>query len=167
MGITVADLMTAEPVTLTTEMTVKEMDAVLNRYGISGAPVVELHRLVGVASQADIIRTLWEDQHAVAEGVALLQDTGMLLPLTVVERIQQDSRDLAARVLELKVRDLMTADPKVAHPDEDIREAAERMSSGGIHRLPVTDRASGNLVGILTSMDIVTAVQRGLLRAAA
>ena len=41
MGITVADLMTRKLVTLSPEMSLKDMDAVLLKHGVSGAPVVE------------------------------------------------------------------------------------------------------------------------------
>lgn len=58
MGILAADLMTRRVIILTPEMTLNEMDSVLVRSGVSGAPVVEHGRLVGVASQADVVRTL-------------------------------------------------------------------------------------------------------------
>ncbi|MCP4908491.1 MAG: CBS domain-containing protein [bacterium] len=41
MKITAADLMTSEVITLTPEMTLKEMDAVLVKSGVSGVPVTE------------------------------------------------------------------------------------------------------------------------------
>ena len=50
MGITAADLMTRKVITLIPEMTLNEMDTVLMKRGVSGAPVVEHGRLVGVVS---------------------------------------------------------------------------------------------------------------------
>jgi predicted transcriptional regulator len=41
MGIIAADLMTSRLITLTPEMTLAEMDTVLVKRGVSGAPVVE------------------------------------------------------------------------------------------------------------------------------
>ncbi len=61
--------------------------------------------------------------------------------------------------LRRRVRDVMRHPVKVAHPDDDVREAAGLMATARIHCLPVVD--DDRLVGILTSSDILA--ERGRL----
>ena len=157
MGITAENLMTKNVITLTPEMTLSEMDTVLVKRGISGAPVVERSRLVGVASQADVIRTLWEGQHEVAQHAGYYSSP-YPVPISALEFIAKDSGRMGDRLIEQKVRDIMTADPLVVHPEDPIEEVAERMVRDQIHRLPVTDKPSGELIGIISSLDLVKAI---------
>lgn len=159
MGITAADLMTTRIATLTPEMTLKEMDTVLVKRGVSGAPVVEIQRLVGVASEADVVRTLWESDHEAAE-IAAYYSSPYPIALPVLEKIATDSHRVSEHMTERKVRDIMTKDPLVAHPDDAIEEIAKRMVEDQIHRLPITEPETGDLVGIITSLDMAKAIMR-------
>jgi len=157
MSITVADLMTSKVVTLSPEMTIKDMDALLLKRGVSGAPVVEQRRLVGVASMVDVVRSLYEDQIE-AQKVSGFHSSPFPIPLPALEKIARDSRHIADHMIERKVREIMTSDPLVARPDELVEVVAERMVKDQIHRLPVTEAETGELVGILTSLDLVRAI---------
>jgi CBS domain-containing protein len=157
MELTAADLMTTRVITLTPEMTLKEMDAVLVKSGISGAPVTERGRLVGVASQADVVRTIWEGQRD-ATRVAAYHSGPLPIPIPALEEIVKDSQLIEEDALHRKIRDIMTTDPLTAHPDDLISEIADRMVRDQIHRLPVTDPGTGKLVGIITSLDLVRAI---------
>lgn len=58
------------------------------------------------------------------------------------------------------IRDVMTRNVEVVHPDDTLQEAAEKMKDLDIGPLPVCD--DGRLVGILTDRDIaVRAVAEG------
>ncbi len=61
--------------------------------------------------------------------------------------------------LRRRVREVMRHPVKVAHPDDDVREAAGLMAAARIHCLPVME--DDVLVGILTSSDILA--ERGRL----
>ncbi|MDF2609872.1 MAG: yhcV [Lachnospiraceae bacterium] len=68
-------------------------------------------------------------------------------------------RDIALRSVangqdtkQLKVKDIMTANPVVGSPDMDIHDAAKIMSDKQIRRLPIVER--NNLVGIVALGDI-------------
>lgn len=157
MGILAADLMTRRVIILTPEMTLNEMDSVLVKSGVSGAPVVEHGRLVGVASQADVVRTLWERQHE-ASKLAAYYSSPSPIPITALEYIAKDARRMGAQLIEQKVRDIMTKDPIVAHPGDPIEDVANRLIRDQIHRLPVTVVGTGELVGIISSLDLVRAI---------
>lgn len=72
---------------------------------------------------------------------------------------------MASRVMELlssckvdvKVKDVMIADPPTIHEDEDIHEALRLMVSSGIGRLLVVN-SEERLVGIVTRTDVLTKI---------
>jgi CBS domain-containing protein len=53
----------------------------------------------------------------------------------------------------MKVKDIMTKEVQVIHPDDSLQAAAEKMSSHDIGFLPVLD--ADQLVGVITDRDIV------------
>ncbi len=66
-----------------------------------------------------------------------------------------NDRELAS----LPVGDIMTSDPATIEPDDPISKAANRMRGRGIGCLPVVE--GGNLVGILTTTDLLEALTHG------
>lgn len=159
MSITAADLMTTRLITLTPEMTLAEMDTVLMKRGVSGAPVIESRRLVGVASQADIIRALWEGQHE-SRQIAPYYGSPFPVPLSALAFVAKDAGRIGDLMVDQKVADVMTADPLVAHPEDPIEKIAERMVQDQIHRLPVVESGSGDLIGIITTLDLARGITR-------
>jgi CBS domain-containing protein len=60
----------------------------------------------------------------------------------------------------MKVRDILTPDPEIIHPEASLCEAAQKMEQWDIGMLPVCD--GDRLVGALTDRDIVIrAVRKG------
>jgi CBS domain-containing protein len=157
MAVTAWDLMTRDVLTLSPEMTLAAMDELLLRRGVSGAPVVEDLRLVGVASQADVVRILWEGQKE-ASRIAAYHSSPFPISIPALERIAKDSHQISERMIQTKVRDIMTEDPLVARPDDAIEDVANRMVRDQIHRLPVVEANGGELVGIITTLDLVRAI---------
>lgn len=163
MAITTADVMTTGVFSLDPDMTLHAMDTMLVKSGVSGAPVVEGNRLVGVASQSDVIRTLWAGQQENAHP-APYYSTGYAVPLSALEYMARDAASLGDALVSYRVRDVMTPDPVVAHPEESIESVARRMMTDHIHRLPVVDEETGALVGIVTSLDLAGAIANFGLR---
>jgi CBS domain-containing protein len=157
MPITASDVMTRRVVTLSPEMTLSEMDAVLVRHGISGAPVTEGGRLVGVASQADVIRTLWEGQNEAANQ-APYYSGAYSIPISALEYVAKDAHRIGDRLIDHTVRDIMTKDPLFVHPDDPVEDVAKRLVNDQIHRLPVTECGTGELAGIISSLDLARAI---------
>jgi CBS domain-containing protein len=151
MGVTVADLMTREVFTISPDMTLTEMDRQLIARRLSGAPVVEGQTLVGVASRADAIRALLDEQEE-AERVSAAYASPFLISLPSLERLAQASRRISEHMTKRRVRDVMTKEPKTVRPTDDVRTAARRMVADRIHRLPVVD--DGRLVGIVSALDL-------------
>ena len=81
---------------------------------------------------------------------------GILTERDILSKVVAKAKDAA----KTKVEDIMTEDVVVIRPDADIEEASEAMVKHKIKKLPVV--FNHNLVGIVTSMDIVTAQPKTL-----
>jgi len=53
----------------------------------------------------------------------------------------------------MKVKDIMTREVQVIHPDDSLQAAAQKMSSHDIGFLPILE--AGQLVGVITDRDLV------------
>ena len=160
MALTVGEVMTREVETIEPDRTLTEMDRLLVARGISGVPVVEGDKLVGIVSQTDVIRVLLGEQTK-AQEVSGFYSSPFPIPIPALERLAQDSREIADRMTRLRVREVMTPEPQVVAPSEPIERAAQIMADEGYHRLPVV--ADQRLLGIVTSLDLVRLVaERGL-----
>ena len=99
----------------------------------------------------------------------MMRDNGVgFVPVVDAERqvvgVVTD-RDLALRVVandlpaETPVGHVMTRDVRICHPDDDLREAAWKMSSARKSRLVVADE-QGHCVGVISLSDVVQADSR-------
>ena len=140
----VKDLMTTPVVTVGSETPFKEIVARLAEHRVSAVPVVDDSRLVlGVVSEADL---LLKEEFPEPE-----QD----LPLWWTRRARLDRAKAAASV----ARDLMTVAVVAVSPDATVAEAARRMHTAKVKRLPVVDR-TGRLVGIISRSDLLKVFDR-------
>jgi CBS domain-containing protein len=106
---TVANLMTRNPIVVTTDDAIAGVAELLAGYEVTGLPVVDsADRLVGVISQTDLVRL-----------------RGSTLPWTGWHG--------------LVVRDLMTKPAKTIAGSAPLGEAARRMTAEHVHRLVVVD----------------------------
>lgn len=125
----VADVMSESVLTLSPDSTLEEATQTLANLGVSGAPVVQGDRLVGVFSKSDIIDDL-------SDGEINL-------------------KDLVSRT--------MSKAPVTVRPTEQLSVAIGLFARKKVHRLVVVDDG-GAVVGILTLLDIVTALHEGRLQ---
>ena len=142
----VTDVMTSLVVTVRPDHSLQEAALLMASNGISGAPVIEGRRLLGVVSEADIVRAY---APPASRGSAFLPNH----PLMVLLR-----GDGQKNVDGVKVRDIMNPDVVSISPDASVWQAASLIDAHGVRRLPVIDGSS--LVGIVTRSDIVRAMAR-------
>jgi CIC family chloride channel protein len=91
------------------------------------------------------------DENARLVGLATLQD---------LERAMQQDDDWE----EVPVGDVMTRTLLVAHPDEPIGVAMQRLAVRDVGRMPVVDRDDKTrLLGVIRRADMARAYQRGIL----
>jgi CBS domain-containing protein len=174
--VTVRDLMQADVVTASPDMTVRELARVLADQGISGVPVVSPSgEVLGVASASDVVRLAAEEQEihvSSARWVPALEVAGE--PDTDDEEIDPYSdfflpedapvlvpglagfADDEGPLDRLAVSDIMTPVSFSLPPSATVRELAEFLVRGRIHRAVVLE--DGRLLGIVTTMDVLRAV---------
>ena len=180
--LTVRDLMAREPLTIGPQESLRAAADLLTSAGISGAPVVEGDRAVGMISLSDVLAfevddpgvPIFRDEVEVPfDDVAPDEADGKGDPTAWFVRLWEDSEaDVASRLErpdgpewdpldQHTVAEVMS--PLLEHvaPLTPVTDAARLMEEKGIHRLLVLDEDVP--VGILTTTDIVRAVARGEL----
>lgn len=156
---TVGDVMTREIRTVGPKMALPDLDRALLEARVSGFPVLDDGRLVGVVSRSDVVRALSLEQ-AHAETVSeFYVDLGAYQapPGTLTQIAEQ----VGVRISDKRVEDVMHHDPLHVEPDTSLAEAAQILVSHRIHRLPVV--RDGRLVGLITALDFVKLVAEGHL----
>jgi CBS domain-containing protein len=145
----VKDVMTREVITLSPEVGIEEAAKQLRENKISGAPVVDGDRIVGILSEADLMRLLEE------ESINLVFPS----PLELIElpiKMHQQLKETIKKLTASKVKDVMTREVITIGEEARIEEAARLMAKHGINRLPVVK--DGKLVGIVTRADVIKAM---------
>jgi len=148
----VRDVMNVKPVSVQTDASVSEAARLLRENKISGMPVLDGEKLVGVVSESDLLRLL-----------AVEEDSGGLwLPspfevfevpfrdLVKWERMRSGMEDISRKL----VSEVMSRNLHEVAPEDTVEEAAAIMTHHRINRLPVVE--DGRLVGIITRGDIIS-----------
>ncbi len=149
---TAAEIMTREVLTVRADAPLREAMATMVRGRVSGLPVVEGTRVVGILTEGDLVRRL---RHQVPWFTSFVD--GTVLPPPPVE--PEGLHELLERVRATPVREVMTRDVVVVRPDAEIEEVAETMTHRRLKRVPVVD--GGRLVGIVSRGDLVRGMLQG------
>jgi CBS domain-containing protein len=173
----IRDIMETDLITVPPDMPVGELAALLDRAGITGAPVVdEADKLLGIVTVRDVMRLareLAEVPEAARWGLGLpvaMDATGQL-------DIPPDGEffayfvtpgggfvDLRSQIRKLpegafggyRVADILTPDPVSVAPGLKVSDLARVLVDRKIHRALVVEET--RLVGIVTSTDVLRSV---------
>jgi CBS domain-containing protein len=141
----VRDIMTRDPVSVTPDITARELARTLADNQISGVPVVDPQdRVIGVVSRTDLL------QWCVTGGLGL--GAGDLLPSLASRRDRKRNMPDDLGIVE----DFMSDEPISCTADSPISAVAQRMAEERVHRVIVLD-ADGCLLGVVTSLDVLKA----------
>jgi CBS domain-containing protein len=178
------DIMTRDVLTVTPSTSLQEAAELLAVGHMSGAPVVEGGRLVGVVSLSDIVgfaaaapsdadwtedgdgenpddwsaEAAWEDEPS----ARYFTDRSAEAGLEVTDHAAEP-RDPAWSLLAAHtVSEVMTRGVRALPPESLVSAAAARMRTADVHRILVVDD-DGALHGIVTTTDITRAVADGRL----
>ncbi|MDN5346662.1 MAG: chloride channel protein family [Clostridia bacterium] len=131
-GITVAEAMSAEVVSVRSTDTLGDVVAKMQQYRFNGFPVLDPEgRLQGIITLADVRNTCPENPQ---------------------ER------------LRVPVAKVMHKRPYTISPEASLEDAFQQFALRQVEKLLVVDDKTGNLVGILTMSDVVSAYNRKLLQ---
>jgi CBS domain-containing protein len=140
----ISDVMTANVVTVVPQTPLRKVASLLAERRISGLPVVDDGRVVGVVSEGDILAKERGPSREPGGWFGVLFE------------------DQATAELKLEARTAgtaMTSPALTITPERPLAEAAGVMVDEGVNRLPVVD-GDGKLVGIVTRADLVRAFVR-------
>jgi CBS domain-containing protein len=141
----VDDVMETDWPTLGPEQTVEDAIKLFAESGLSGVPVVEGGKVVGIITEGDLI---FQDAEIKSPGV--LDILGGVIPLGNWEEYRREALKSAG----VTVGEVMTGDVITVSPDASLAEAATIMAEKRVKLLPVAEE--GRLRGVITRMHILT-----------
>jgi CBS domain-containing protein len=140
-----SDVMTSNVISVSPDMTVREVAQIFVDNGISGAPVVDPDgHVAGMISEGDLLRRS-------EIGTEARPRTSWL----DLWSASHEARDYI-KTHAMKVRDVMTTDVVTVEPDTSLGEVAGLLETRRIKRVPVTN--AGRLVGIVSRANLVQAL---------
>jgi len=124
----VVEVMTRNPLSVLPSETVGKVEELMAEHSIRQIPVIEGRELVGIVTDRDV--------------------------RAHVSRSLGESPEAYEKARRTLVRDLMTTDPTLLGPDDDLRGAIELLIEEKFGAIPVVDEAEG-LVGIVSYVDVL------------
>ena len=143
--LSVGEIMETDWPTLGPESTVEDAIKLFAEARISGAPVIEDGRLIGIITEGDLI---FQDAEIKAPG--FLDILGGLVPLGNTEEYRTEALKSAG----VTVGEIMTDDPVTVAPEATLAETATIMAEQRKKILPVVE--GERLAGVITRMNILT-----------
>lgn len=144
------DVMTAEVVTVSPDLAVQDLAKLLSERGISGVPVVENGRLVGLVSEGDLLRRAETGTERGPERRTARRRWRWFDATT-----EEEARDYV-KSHGRKVADIMTRQVITVDADTELAEVAALLETKRVKRVPVL--REGRLVGIISRANLVRAL---------
>jgi len=137
--------------------TIFEVAKIFAKDNISGAPVVEHGKVIGMISISDITKFM---ALRISQADVIAHDPNslsiMLLTLIKMGKDYADFRRELERISHFTVRDVMSRNVVAIAPDAPLFEAASMMEKHDVNRLPVIE--GKRLIGIITRGDLLRAL---------
>ncbi|ACZ38625.1 CBS domain-containing protein [Sphaerobacter thermophilus] len=140
----IQEIMTRDVVAVTVATPVSDVARLLWKHKLTGVPVLEGRRVVGVVTEYDLIarQSEWD-----APLYVVFLDAFLRVPGTGDE-------EQLRRILATTAGQLMSAPAITLTPDATVQDAATLMYERRVNPVPIVDDA-GELVGIVSRSDIV------------
>jgi acetoin utilization protein AcuB len=135
---TAGELMTPNPATVTAQASVAEVWDLMRELDIRHVPVVDGEELVGMLSDRD------------------------LGGLDMARLLTEEGAEAVRRRLGRPVVELMSADVIAAEPESDLGELIALLLEHKVGAIPIVEPDTRQLVGIVSYIDVLRAVQDGL-----
>jgi len=142
--------MSSPVMTVAPDMLVKDAAALLAERNVSGAPVLDGKDLIGIFSEADVLRSL----KTTKKDLRLVYPSISSLGIAFQEEVtQREILEAYEEIGNTPVKDVMSRDVVTVDVELTLNEAIMKMVQKGINRLPVVENKL--LVGIVTRGDII------------
>ena len=163
MSWTAKDLMRRGIAVVEASATMDELERAFAEAKVSGFPVVAGGAVVGVISRSDVLERFGGGSASGPSSVASTYYGDVAAPSRdSVATIDELAARAGRRTDELRVEDLMTRTVISVSPDDSYEAVAQTLTSHHVHRALVID--GGQLVGIVSSLDLVALIARERLR---
>ncbi|WP_305065613.1 CBS domain-containing protein [Methanococcoides sp.] len=146
----VKDIMSSNVIVCSPQDTISSTAQLLKKENISGVPVVDEGKVVGIVSEVDLLKLLNIPEH----GGLWLPSPFEVIEIPIRELISwEDTKKMLSDVGSKPISDIMEKDVFTVGPESSVEDASRSMSRHKINRLPVVD--NGELVGLITRGDII------------
>ncbi|OGI29161.1 MAG: hypothetical protein A2288_03580 [Candidatus Moranbacteria bacterium RIFOXYA12_FULL_44_15] len=145
--------MTGDVTSVTPDTKVTEVARILFQHRFHGMPVLENGKVVGIITEDDFYI---KD----SDNLFLPSYINFLKDVRTVDNLPRDKEEKIRKILNARAADIMTPDCLTASPDWEVDALLARMKETKFNTWPVAGE-KGNLLGIVTLMDIVGLMQSG------
>ncbi|OKY78279.1 MAG: CBS domain containing protein [Candidatus Methanohalarchaeum thermophilum] len=150
----IKEIMNKDVITLRKDESIREAAKKLRKNNISGAPVLDDGSVVGIVSEADIIKAFREKDFS---HELWLPTPFELIEIPIRELLEiREYKKLLKETGTEKIEDIMTENLYHVDPEDEIQEAAELMSKHEVNRVPVVK--DDELIGIVAREDIISSM---------
>ncbi len=147
----IKDVMNKDVIVCAPDDTLSHLADLFKKNHISGIPVVDKGKVVGLVSETDLIKLFKIPEFS--------NDLWLPSPFEIIEipirnlmKLEETKKVLENMKLR-PVKDIMTNNVHAISPDDDLEDASTMMVKYDVNRLPVIE--NGKLVGIVARSDII------------
>lgn len=153
-GRNVADVMTRDVLCVDADLPLQVLPQVLVERGVSGTPVQEHGKVVGVVSMVDVLIALRDGPAATLQPTTVALTTFYLGPAPLSSLVEHGAGlGSPGTTAGWRVRDIMTTRLLTVAPSDPVATAARRMIEQRVHRLLVVE--GSRLVGLVSALDLL------------
>jgi CBS domain-containing protein len=151
----VRDIMNPKAFCFSPDDTVFKVAKILSEKNISGAPVVESEKVIGMVSMSDIVRFM-RTKLKIGSSHDLPSLSLLVLDIFKTGKDYMDLKEEIQEASNIKIRNIMSKKVVSIDPEASIFDAANLIENNDVNRLPVIE--SGKLIGIVARADIIRAL---------
>ncbi len=149
------EIMTKDLITIEPDTNIPEIVRKMSENGISGLPVVEGDKIVGMVTESDIMKLLeFHDFGNYMLPIPFDVIEAIMEMRSEIDEIKQDFDNLKSA----EARDIMTKKLVIASPEDHVTKVSQDMIEKKINRIPVIE--NNKLVGIVARSDVLKALSR-------
>lgn len=142
----VSDIMTREVIYVSPEASVSEIAKIMIEYGVSGVPVVENDKILGIVTEEDLVM-----RDAIID---MPHFWGIFDSVFYLSKKRHDFEKEMHKILATTARDLMNDKVVTVPATASVQELATVMVKKEVNPVPVVG-PGGELVGIVSRSDLV------------
>jgi CBS domain-containing protein len=147
----IKDVMNKNVITCRPDDSVGHLAKLFRENHISGAPVVENEKVVGIASETDLLELFKAPEFS---NELLLPSPLEVIEIPIRNLVRLEEIKKAFENVKLKpIKDIMKKTIRSISPDATLEEGSAKMIKYRVNRLPVID--NGKLVGIVARSDLI------------